>query len=340
MSSVVTLKEIASACGCSTATVSKALNALPDIGEKRKAEIRKAASEMGYRPNLSARTLKTSRSMTVGLLMYLGSGSAWVHEYYGQISWAIQRELNKSDYDLIPIDCHLQMSSDEFVARALAHNYDGVIIMNYGRTHERIRKLAKTGIPIVAIDEPYDIFDSVSSDNTSGICQMIRYAVSLGHRRIALLHGDDGYATRKRIEAFRTEMAAEGIPVIEEYILDSDYRDVETCQKVVAHLLDMENPPTCIFCPDDFAMIGALNEARERNLRVPEDISLGGYDGNKFSKAVKPNFTTVEQDADEIGKLAAQMVLSKIKEPEKQDDCHMMVPCKFIPGGTIGKVKE
>ena len=107
-----------------------------------------------------------------------------------------------------------------------------------------------------------------------------------------------------------------GVEIPDDYIKESPYRDADSAAKATAELLDLPNPPTCILYPDDYAAIGGINEIRERGLRIPEDISIAGYDGITIAKILEPKLTTLCQDTVAIGRIAAEKLIDLIENPK------------------------
>lgn len=332
---MVTLKQIAQQCGCSVATVSKAINGMPDINEATAKRIRESAMEMGYQPNAAARTLKTNRSKTIGLLMFLQNESIWTHDYFGRIAESIQTEMVGSGYDITPIDARYAEQSGSYLSYCRYRNYDGVILMSAGFTEVSLMELVRGELPLVTIDYAVDNLGAVMSDNVGGMRELVHYIHDRGHRRIALIHGEMTSVTHKRLASFFTTCDELGINMPEEYIIQARYHEPELSAQATRKLLAMSEPPTCILYPDDYAIIGGMNELRQRGIRIPDDISIAGYDGIPLSSVLKPPTTTVKQDAEGIGRQAARMLLKAISKPRNFIPQHVTLKSTLVHGGTI-----
>lgn len=337
---MVTLKEIAAACGCSIATVSKALNGGSDVSRAVAARIREEAAKMGYFPNAAARTLKTNRSNVVGMLMFLRDASVWTHGYFGSIAVNIQREMELQGFDITPINSQYAAERGGYLNFCRYRNYDGIILMSAGFSESNLMELVDSEIPLVAIDYAVKNRSAVMSDNKSGIAEMLRYAVARGHRKIAFIHGERNAVTNDRLTSFIDTARALGLELPDDYLISSFYNDSLACATATNRLLDLPVPPTCIFFPDDFALIGGLNELRRRGLNAPEDISIAGYDGISLAQRLSPEITTVAQDSVGIGRQAARMLLREIERPKDFIPTHMVLPCRFMPGGTIRDISR
>ena len=171
-----------------------------------------------------------------------------------------------------------------------------------------------------------------------GIDALVRYAYGMGHRRIAYIHGENTSVTRARLGSFHRTLAQYGLEVPEEYVIPSAYRDAMSAEKATLRLLDLPNPPTCILYPDDMSCLGGINAIRLRGLRMPDDISVAGYDGLLLSGVVDPPITTIWQDTKKIGSLAAQKLISLIEQPKTTLTEHLLVSGKFREGGSVADI--
>lgn len=337
---MVTLKQIAERCACSVATVSKALNGMPDIGTETAGRIRAAASEMGYLPNAAALTLKTSKSKTIGLIAFISGGSVWTHEYFSRIADSIQRVMNANGYDISPIDSDGEMLMNSYVDYCRYRRYDGVIILCAGNIDARMRELVDSDIPLVTIDYSFHGRSAVMSDNVRGVNELVRYAFSQGHRRIAYIYGEDSAVTSNRLASFLNTCEELGLPLCEEYILQGRYCETKLCARLTRQLMALPKPPTLILYPDDYAYIGGRNELTRLGLRVPEDVSCMGYDGLPISQLIMPRLTTIEQDSAGLGENAAHMLLKAIARPRNYIPEQITLPGRFISGETVCRISD
>ncbi|MEG1775020.1 MAG: LacI family DNA-binding transcriptional regulator [Clostridia bacterium] len=332
---MITLKEIAERCGCSVATVSKSLNEMPDISALTAQRVRDAASEMGYQPNAAARTLKTNRSRTIGLMFFLDGRSVWSHEYFGMIAASIQSEMEESGYDLTPINCDGVGMRASQLNYCRYRGYDGLIVMSVGSTGESFMELIDSEIPLVTIDYEFHHRGAVISDNVQGMRDLLTYIHGRGHRRIAFIHGEDTSVTRNRLASYYTFCDEAGLCVPDAYVKPAIYRQTQRAQAATRELLALAQPPTCILYPDDYAAVGGLNEFRRQHITVPAQISIAGYDGIELARDLTPMLTTIQQDTTGIGRHAARMLLKAIEKPRNFIPRHMVLPGKLLEGGTV-----
>lgn len=337
---MVTLREIAEACGYSTAAVSKALRGLPDIAISTAEHIKDVAHEMGYKPNIAARTLKTGRSHVIGILFFMDDGmTCWTSEYFSLIAAGAQMEVENRGYDVAPVNCYRSMDEQGFVDQCRSRGYDGLIIMNVNRFGKSFDDLLQSEFPVVTVDESFSCRSSASSDNEKGMRDLLGYVYGRGHRRVAFIHGTNTTVTRSRVQAFRSFFEERGIKVPEEYLISSRYKDPKAVFKPTQTLLALPEPPTCILYPDDFAAIGGYNAFLEQGLVPAKDISFAGYDGVSFSQAFKLRLTTIKQDAVGIGREAAKMLLREIEKPNKCSIRQALLPGTLLEGNTVADIR-
>jgi len=332
---MITLKEIATSLGCSIATVSKALNRMPDINIEKAEQIREAAAKMGYMPNAAARTLKTKKSRIVGLMIFLRTGTIWEHEFFSMIAAGIQSVLIANDYDMTPISCSSVRGEVNYLDYCYSRGYDGVIIISGGFTSEPVMQLVNSSLPLVSIEYAFPNRSFVQSDNTQGLREIVRYAYECGHRHIAFVHGDYMQITQDRITSFIDTCASLGIPAPTQYIKSASYHDFESNAKATRELMKLETPPTCIIFPDDYSCVGGIDELRAMGYAVPTDVSVAGYDGIRLADIVRPRLTTFRQDSEGIGQNAAKMLLKAIEKPRGATAKRVYLKGEFVPGESV-----
>ena len=339
MSIMVSMKDIAAACGVSVATVSKALNNHSDIGEDTKQHIKEVARTMGYSPNSLARALKTNRTYNIGVLFVDGDNSGLTHDYFSVVLDSFKRTVEEKGYDITFIN-NMGGNHMSYLEHCRYRNFDGVMIACVDFYEPQVVELVRSDIPLVTIDHMFNNRISVMSDNVGGIRQLLEYVYSLGHRKIAYIHGADSAVTRERLTSFYHTAEKLGIEVPDEYIKEARYRDSKGTGERTKELLALKNPPTCILYPDDFASLGGLNAIAELGLRVPEDISVVGYDGIRISRHLSPKLTTLKQDTTSIGSKAGEKLISLIEHPKSTLIEQIVIKGEVFKGGTVGAVKQ
>ena len=327
---MVRLKDIAEVCGVSVATVSRALNGLTNENRERTAFICQTARDMGYYPNAAARTLKTSRSNNLGILYE----DRMNHEYFSSLFDELRREADAHGYDLTFLG-QGGFSESNYYEHARQRNLDGVIVVQADYDAAGIIRLATSSIPTVIIDHTYDGCDCVTSDNRSSMDQIVRHVYARGHRRISFIQGEKGAVSRERLAGFYKACAELGIRVPVEYVREGHFHDPAGCTAFIRELLQMDEKPTCVLCPDDYSCLGALWLLESQGLRVPADISLVGYDGIRMSQMMTPRLTTYCQDTVQIAKEVFALIIDAIENPETHIPKQITVTGMLMEGETV-----
>ena len=337
---MVSMKDIAKQCHVSIASVSKALNGYSDIGEDTRNLIIRTAHEMGYLPNSSARALKTKKSYNLGVLFVDAAMNGLTHEYFNHVLESFKYRAEEKGYDITFIAGNTAGQKMSFYERCRYRGVDGVLVACFKYYEEDIQDLIRSELPVVTIDHTFEGKIAVVSNNVQGMEELVSYIYSMGHKKIAYIHGDDTPVTRNRLSGFYRTTQRYGLEIPDEYVRASSYRDLEMAAKATGELLDLPNPPTCIMYPDDYAAVGGMNEIRERGLRIPEDISITGYDGIDLVRMMEPKLTTLCQDTRKIGRMAAEKLISLIEHPKTTLVDKFSVDGVLFKGGSVGRNRE
>lgn len=337
---MVSMKDIAKQCHVSVASVSKALNGYSDIGEETRNLIITTAHEMGYLPNSSARALKTKKSYNLGVLFVDAAMNGLTHEYFNHVLESFKYRAEEKGYDITFIAGNTAGQKMSFYERCRYRGVDGVLVACFKYYEEDIQDLIRSDLPVVTIDHTFEGKIAVVSNNVQGMEELVSYIYSMGHKKIAYIHGDDTPVTRNRLSGFYRTTQRYGLEIPDEYVKASSYRDLEMAAKATGELLDLPNPPTCIMYSDDYAAVGGMNEIRERGLRIPEDISITGYDGIDLVRMMEPKLTTLCQDTRKIGRMAAEKLISLIEHPKTTLVDKFSVDGVLFKGGSVGRNRE
>ena len=337
---MVSMKDISAACGVSVATVSKALNNQSDVSEGTKNHIREVAKQMGYSPNAMARALKTNRTYNIGVLFADEAQSGLTHDFFSHVLDSFKRTVEEKGYDITFLNRGIKgVSKMSYLEHCRYRGFDGVLMACTDFYDPQVVEVIRSDIPVVTIDHVFDNHISIVSDNVGGMTQLLQYVYDMGHRRIAYIHGVQSSTTQARLSSFYKNMELLGLEVPAEYVLESPYRDTESAARMTEKLLNLKNPPTCILYPDDFACFGGMNAIKERGLRIPEDISVAGYDGIRVGRHIEPQLTTLKQDAKAIGAQAGEKLISLIEHPKTTIIEIVTISGAVYPGKTVGRIE-
>ncbi|MCH5350028.1 MAG: LacI family DNA-binding transcriptional regulator [Oscillospiraceae bacterium] len=333
---MVSIKDIASACGVSIATVSKALNGHKDVSESTKATIRDTAKRMGYLPNSQARALKTNRTYNLGVLFVERAQSGLTHSHFAAVLNGFKNRAEAEGYDITFINKRVGNTEMTYYEHCICRNVDGVVIACVDDFEDNgVTELLESSVPTVTIDYKSPNNPAVISDNTSGMKALVEYIYGRGHRKIAYIYGDVSKVTSMRVKSYEETLASLNINVRSDYLLQGRYHDPETTEKLAAELALLDDPPTCIIMPDDFSAIGALTAFEKLGLDVPGDISVAGYDGILLSRFLNPRLTTFEQDTESIGARAAGQLIALIRKEIPADVPEIVVGGRLIEGSSV-----
>ena len=314
---MVSLKDISNACGVSVATVSKSLNDHSDISEETKETIRRVAKEMGYFPNSAAKALKTNRTSNIGVLFVDDARSGLTHDYFSNVLDSFKRTAEQYGYDITFINCcKTRANRMSYLEHAKYRGFDGVVIACIDFADPEVLELVKSDIPVVTIDHLFNNRIAVMSDNVKGMKDLLTFVYNKGHRKVAYIHGADSAVTQSRLSSFYRTAEELGIEIPDEYVKEGAYRSTKDSYKQTHVLLDLPNPPTCILYPDDFASFGGMKAISERGLKIPDDISIAGFDGIRIGRRLEPQLTTLRQDTETIGAQAALGLINMIERPK------------------------
>lgn len=335
---VITIKAIAERCGCSPATVSKALNGGPDVSQRLAERIQAAAAEMGYIPNSAARALKTARTYSFGVLFKEASQAGLSHEFFSLMLNGFKSRAGELGYDIAFISDRLGDRQVTYAQNASYRRYDGVAVITAIYDEPQVRQLADSGIPTVTVDYEFDGCGCVLSDNLRGIRDLVRHVYDMGHRRIAFIHGEPTAVTRIRVAGFYRTCAELGLTVPESYVLPAVFHDPPSSAEQTRRLLALPERPSCILYPDDVSYLGGLQAIEDMGLSVPGDVSAAGYDGIELGRHLHPKLTTLRQEAAQMGARAAEELARAVDEGRSYIPGRTVIAGRLIPGETVKRL--
>jgi LacI family transcriptional regulator/LacI family purine nucleotide synthesis repressor len=252
---------------------------------------------------------------------------------------SFKRGVEKEGYDITFIsNDRTRPGRSSYLNHARYRRFDGVIIANVHFDDPEVIELVKSDIPVVTIDHIYNDTITILSDNVDGMNKLVDFVVENGHKRIAYIHGVDSSTTRTRLVTFNKRLEDHGIRVPDEYILESPYRDTHGAYERTLELLELPERPTCIFYPDDYASYGGLRAIAEKGLRVPDDVSVVGFDGIKVARHIRPRLTTYRQDTEGLGTQAAEKLIDLIERPKTTLIQQVVVTGRLLEGDTLAKL--
>lgn len=332
---MVSMKDVALRCGVSVSTVSKALNGRQDVGEMTKMQILSVAKEMGYTANTAARALKTNRTYCIGIVFTDLSNSGFMHEYFASTLNSFRQEAERRGYDITFISENMGPASTSYLQHILARGLDGVAVICADFLNPQVQELFYSDLPVVSLDHAFNNRTAVMSDNMRGMESLVRFVYEKGHRKIAYIHGNQTAVTERRLTGFYRACEELGLHIPDEYIAECIYHEPVSCYKATKQLLALKERPSCILFSDDYSYIGGVNAIYEEGLKVPDDISIVGYDGIHMAKMVSPRLTTWQQNTLELGRIAAEQLIERIEHPRTVPPKHITVEGRLLKGETV-----
>lgn len=336
---MATIQDLSEQCGVSVSTVSKALNGYTDISDKTREIVIKAANEMGYFPNANARALKLKKTYNIGVLFTTYSNLGFKNDYFAYILSVFKDEAALNGYDITFIEHHIGRRAMTYLEHCQYRHFDGVCIVCANYENEEVINLANSGFPVVSIDYIFPKTYSIISDNYSGMKQLTNYIIHQGHTDIAFIHGVNSPVTNNRIKGFLDAMEENKQEVAKEYIVDGMYRNPVVSEELTSKLLQLPKKPTCIIAPDDHSAMGVISAIRKQGLQL-KDISVAGYDGLDNQLLVGIKITSVKQERENIGKVAAHKLIQMIERPNEQPIHTDYMKQTLIKGNSVRKLSK
>lgn len=336
----VTISDVAKAAGVSTATVSHVLNKTRYVSDDLCEQVHAAVKQLGYYPNKLIGSLRTKKSYTIGLILPSIS-----NETLGRLAEHIQKLLFEHGYNLII--CNTSYDS-EIEVRALEtlimKQIDAIIAIPASDSSEKLCEIAARGIPVVLADRQVKGLrtDSVMVDNARGAFDAVAYLLKQGHRCIGYIDRMTAQShSRDQKEGYLAALRAHGAKMDESLIAQSHGFSYDAGYDAAVRLLRQNPAMTAIFAYYDVAALGAMRAVADNGLRVPQDISIMGYDGMPFSKYTCPRLTTMLFPVEALAQNVCDLVMQRLQqEDETQEVAGITITPRLIEGESVGKIPE
>jgi LacI family transcriptional regulator len=309
----VTIFDVAREAGVSYSTVSRVVNNFPHVNPQTRARVQTAMEKLGYVANLQARSLAGGRSGMVGLLVYDLENS-----YMTELVRGVDAEVSAQDYDLMLATTHQRRQKESaYVARLTRGLVDGLLIVLPRSLDAYLKDLQTLHVPYVLIDYAASTpqHHAVTATNLQGMQAGVEYLIRLGHRRIGFVTGRlETDSARMRLTGYEQALHLHSIGVDPALIGEGDFLEGSgyTCTQ---RFLEMTSPPTAIVASSDTSAFGVIRAITERGLRVPEDISVMGFDDLPEAGYMYPPLTTIRQPIREMGRVATRLLVEAITTP-------------------------
>ena len=314
-----TIRDVAELAGVSSATVSFVMNDKGGTGPETRRRVIRAATALGYAPDAAARSLATQRTQLVGVLLGDACGHGDITlTFFGKVIDSISRHLEHAGYGTLLLGAGSSRLGAPPPGPRLAHRFDGAILIGVGDGDTALAELAASSLPCVAVDLECigPVTACVGSDSAMGMQLAVQHLHALGHRRIATIAGaSHTVAGAERLEAFRLETARLGLDVPDDYLRRGDF-SAEAGYREACALLSLPHPPSAFVVASDLMALAALQAVRRFGLEPGRDIAVVGFDDLEAARLSHPPLTTIRQDRDALGAIAAARVVQMIEQPE------------------------
>lgn len=303
----ITIDDVAARAGVSPTTVSHVFSGHRPVRAETQQLVRQVADELGYRANAVAKSLRTNRTSTVMIVL-----PDITNPFYPVFARGVQDTLRAADYQTLL--CNTDSREEEelaFLDEAMARRLDGLVFMGYWIGPERLAALADSGIAVVNLGEGTGQVDAVSSGDRELAARVTRYLVERYGSGVAFIDGTSAApVARSRMAGFRDGRGPASSRGFNDEISEDFTRSGG--RRGMAALLDAVTPPRAVFCANDLMALGALDEAGERGLRVPDDVAIVGWDDIEAAALVTPPLTTVRSHPQRLGEASGKLVLSRM----------------------------
>jgi LacI family transcriptional regulator len=315
--------DVAKKAGVSIATVSRVINGSDKVKPATRERVMTIVHKLKYTPNSAARGLIMKRTEAIGLLLPDLHG-----EFFSEIIRGADEEVQAQGYHLVVSSSHNDQKEIEAALRFMRGRVDGLVVMSPQIDSEVLLANLPKSLPVVLLNcrTKNPLFDTIVTDGFGGSKEMVAHLLNLGHRRIAIIKGaDSNIEAQERLRGYRTAMMERGVPIESIFELEGNFTEAsgyEAAWRAIA----LKPRPTAIFASNDSMAIGAIGAIRDAGLRIPQDISVCGFDDIPVAKFLGPPLTSVHVPIHDLGAMAIKRVFDRLHKRTKGQAVHVLVP--------------
>jgi len=316
-------------------TVSRALAGKPDVSPQTRAKVLAVAERLGYRPNKLARGLRSNKTFTLGVIV-----TDIAHPFFAELVKGVEEAARKSGYSIILEDTGEDAEKEARAIQVmLSERVDGLLLTPVQSAREALEEVLGRGFPVVLMGRYFPDLEVpfVVTDDVQGAIMAVEHLIELGHRDIAHVAGPSHISSAQdRLSGYKKALRKHGIRVREELILTGavTLRDGYEAGKEILRLKPL---PTAVFAYSDLVAIGLMRSLIEGGLRIPEDISIVGYDDIEFSAYTKVPLTTVRIPKRDLGRKAVRLLLEMVGTPAPTKRDAKKLPVELVVRGSTGE---
>jgi LacI family transcriptional regulator len=330
----VTIKQIAVLAGVSPSTVSRALTDARYVDQETSERVKTIASQLGYRPNALARGLVRRRSKAIGLII-----PEMENPFYGEIVSGVERIATQLGYSVVVISGH-SATGEEEVRALLERQVDGIIHAGVYQADTALPNLRAEGVPVVLLSRKLSGFvsDCVVANDRGTSVQLANYLLKLGHTRIAYIFGKEvSSGSHEKLAGYKEALERAGVPLCPELVASGNL-EFHGGYQAAQRLLALSPRPTAILAGNDYMALGAREAILEAGLRIPQDISLAGFDDILFSSLKGIELTTAAVPRFKMGQLGAELLIKKIEHPDTDQIEQIILEPRLVLRNSCGPV--
>lgn len=325
---MTTIREVAKRAGVAPITVSRVLNKSGYFSQEIKDRVEAAAAELHYVPNMLARSLRSNRTQTLGLVL-----SDITNPFWTTVARGVEDAASQQGFNVILCNTDEKESKQaEYLAVLLRKRVDGILLVPARSTPEAVKTIQKQGVQVVVMDRrvPGAEVDVVRGSSTQGAAELVNYLLHLGHRRIAILSGPENVSTaEERVNGCKQAFKAAHAPETDMKVIYGEFT-IESGYAMAQQAVALTPRPTALFAANNFIAIGTLKALHDLGLRVPEDMSIVSFDDLPISLVVEPFLTVSAQPAYQMGQRATELLLQRIFAPETTPGQEVVLPTQLI----------
>lgn len=330
----VTIKEVAKKANTSVATVSRVINKSGFVSEKLKNQVIKSIKKLNYHPNAVAKSLKNEKTYMIGLLI-----SDITNPFFSSIVKAVENTLNKEGYTVILCNTAEDINKEKkYLKELMGRQIDGLIVSAVSDQGDHFQSLIEDHLPLVFVNRTPNGLktkNAVLTDNKKGGFMATDYLIKLGHSRVGAILGPDTKNTgRERKKGYLKALVENGIDINESIIKVGDF-SLRSGYYLIKELINMDMPPSAVFIANNQMTLGAIEGLKNLHIKIPEEISIVGFDYSQWMRVVEPKITTVVQQSYQLGKESANKLLSIIEGQGEQEGSFIKIlPPEFMSGNS------
>jgi DNA-binding LacI/PurR family transcriptional regulator len=317
---VVTIKDVAREANVAPSTVSRVIANNPRISEKTKKRVKEVMNQLGYYPNLQARSLVAKSTQTIGVIMPNSAYHAFRNPFFPEVLRGISMNAHESKYGIyLSTGSTEEEIHEEVLSMVNGRRVDGIVLL-YSRVNDRtMNYLEESGFPFTVVGRPSmneERITYVDNDNIFITKQVTNYLIELGHKNIAFVGGNlDFVVTIDRLNGYNMALMEAGLPVTDAYFVHEKFVN-EKGKDAIRTLVELEVPPTALVTQDDLMAYEIISHLEKLNIKVPDDISIVSFNNLSLSEHSKPPLTSVDIGTFQLGHVATKCLIEKIENPE------------------------